>query len=99
MDARSFLFVDVGYFVQSTIADQPPMWHRKIRFLTNYCRLNFHHLGNMIGARFEFVHLDTFIDSDQHVSVNVMAIVDSTKIFDEIVGTHSEDERKIVVIL
>lgn len=90
MDARPFFLVDVGYFVQSTVAHQSTVWHRKIRFFADYCRLDLHHLGDVIGARFEFVRFDALVDADQHVAVDVMAIVDSAKIFDEIVGTHSK---------
>lgn len=89
MHIGSFLFVDVGHLVQPTIADQSAVWQRQIRLFANNRRLHFHHLRNMIGARFELVRLHPFIDSGQHIAINVVGVVNSAQIFDKIIDAHS----------
>lgn len=64
MHTGSLLFVDVGNFVEATVAYEAPMWQRQIRFLADNCRLHFHYLGHVIGARFEFVGFHTFVDAN-----------------------------------
>lgn len=89
MDTGSFLLVNVWYFVQSTIAHQSSMRQRQIRFFAHNRCLYFHHLRHVIGAGLEFVGFDTFVDAHQHVTIDIVAIVNATQILNKIFDTHS----------
>lgn len=89
MNTRPFLLVDVGNLVQSTVAHQPPMRQRQIRFFADNGGLDFHHLGDVIAARFEFVGFDAIVDAGQHVAFDVVTVVDAAQVFDEVLEPHA----------
>lgn len=89
MDTRALLFVHIGYFVQSTIADQATMRQRQIGLLAHYGGLHLHDLCDMIAARFEFIGLDTLEYATKHILINVMTIIDAPQVLDEVLHAHA----------
>jgi hypothetical protein len=77
MHAGPLFLVDVRYFVQPTIADKAAMGQRQVGFLTDNGRLHLHHLGDMVGAGLKLVGLEPLINAGQHVTIDVVTIVDA----------------------
>ena len=80
--------------VQPAIAHQSSMWHSQVRTLGNNRLLDFHDLSHVITAGTELLGPDPFVDSNQKFMVEVVSLVNPSKIADKIVKFHALKEKR-----
>lgn len=88
MQALPLLLVDVGDLVEPAVADESSVWKRQVEFFADDRLLHFHDLRDMVRGCLELRFLDALVDAEQHVLVDVHAVVDAAQVFDEVFRLH-----------
>lgn len=89
MQSLTLFLIDVGNFVQATVANESPMRQCQVQLLSHDRLLNFHDLRDVVRGCLELCLLDALVNAAQQIFVDVCAVVDAAEIFNEILGLHS----------